>query len=257
MNRLRRLIAVAAVLVGLLGTAGTAQADAGFEGRVLDLVNRERASRGLGSLALASELQTAARRHADAMARGGFFAHSAPDGSTPVSRVEAAGYRGWTLVAENIAAGYDSPEQVMASWMSSPGHRENLLLPNAREIGIGHVYRAGTEFGNYWVQNFGARRDVPSAAPAAAPPSAAPAGCGFALGFKALRDQVPGVVGACLENEHHNPENGDGLQRTTGGLLVWRKADNFTAFTDGYRSWVAGPYGLQQRLNTERFAWER
>ena len=38
------------------------------------------------------------------------------------------------------------------------------------------------------------------------------------------------------------------------GLLVWRKADNHTAFTDGYRTWVNGPYGLQVRLNTARFS---
>src|SRR2546425_841223 len=107
MNTLRRLIALGVVLVGLLGTASTARADAGFEDRVLDLVNRERASRGLYPLVMVGELRDAARRYADAMARGGFFAHSAPDGSTPVSRVEAAGYRGWTLLAVNIAAGYD------------------------------------------------------------------------------------------------------------------------------------------------------
>ena len=40
------------------------------------------------------------------------------------------------------------------------------------------------------------------------------------------------------------------------GLLVWRKADNHTAFTDGYRTWVDGPKGVQKRLNTQRFAWE-
>ena len=46
------------------------------------------------------------------------------------------------------------------------------------------------------------------------------------------------------------------MQQTANGLLVWRKADNFTAFTDGYRSWIAGPYGVQARLNSERFFWE-
>ena len=91
----------------------------------------------------------------------------------------------------------------------------------------------------------------------AAQPAAAQAACGYQLGFKLIADQIPGLVGACLENEHANPANGDALQRTTGGLLVWRKADNFTAFTDGYRTWVNGPYGLQQRLNTETFDWER
>jgi hypothetical protein len=38
--------------------------------------------------------------------------------------------------------------------------------------------------------------------------------------------------------------------------MVWRKADSWTAFTDGYRTWINGPFGLQQRLNTQRFPWE-
>ncbi len=37
---------------------------------------------------------------------------------------------------------------------------------------------------------------------------------------------------------------------------MWRKADNWTAFTDGYRTWINGPNGLEQRLNSERFPWE-
>jgi peptidoglycan/xylan/chitin deacetylase (PgdA/CDA1 family) len=80
--------------------------------------------------------------------------------------------------------------------------------------------------------------------------------CGFQLGFKALRDQINEVVGDCLVDEHHNPENGDVLQETTRGMLVWRKGDNFTAFTDGARTWVNGPHGLQTRPNAERFDWE-
>ena len=88
------------------------------------------------------------------------------------------------------------------------------------------------------------------------PASAAAAECQFVLGFKTLRDLIGhDVVGECLENEHYN-HIGDSVQQTTGGLLVWRKADNWTAFTDGYRTWISGPYGLVQRLNTERFAWE-
>ena len=70
------------------------------------------------------------------------------------------------------------------------------------------------------------------------------------------RRKGPDKVGDCLENQRFNPENGDALQQTTGGLLVWRKADNWTAFTDGYRTWINGPYGLQARLNTEQFDWE-
>jgi hypothetical protein len=89
-----------------------------------------------------------------------------------------------------------------------------------------------------------------------APAAAQIGGCEFQLGFKTLRDMIPQIAGDCIENEWHNPYNGDGLQRTTRGLMVWRKADNWTAFTDGWTTWINGPFGLQARLNTERFAWE-
>ena len=87
--------------------------------------------------------------------------------------------------------------------------------------------------------------------------AAAAADCKFVLGFKALHAMIPDTVGACLENEQHHPGKGVTLQRTKNGLLVWQKASNHTAFTDGHRTWVSGPLGLQQRLNTERFDWER
>jgi len=78
----------------------------------------------------------------------------------------------------------------------------------------------------------------------------------FQLGFKALADLIPDVVGRPMEAEWHNAENGDGLQRTTTGLMVWRKADNWTAFTDGATTWINGPLGLQMRPNDQRFDWE-
>jgi hypothetical protein len=93
------------------------------------------------------------------------------------------------------------------------------------------------------------------------PQSANAAPCSFALGFKSLHDLIPEQVGACLVDEHHNPTNGDGLQETAGptgagGLLVWRKADNWTAFTDGYHTWINGAFGLERRLNVQLFWWE-
>src|ERR671932_387276 len=80
--------------------------------------------------------------------------------------------------------------------------------------------------------------------------------CRFVLGFATLRDLLgPRIVGDCLEDQRF-AANGNAEQRTTGGLLVWRKADNWTAFTDGFRTWVNGPYGLLMRRNDERFWWE-
>src|SRR5579864_6657634 len=80
--------------------------------------------------------------------------------------------------------------------------------------------------------------------------------CTFILGFAALHDLLPSVVGDCVTNELYDPTTGDALQQTTNGLLVWRKSDNWTAFTDGFQSWVNGPLGLQQRQNDQRFWWE-
>jgi hypothetical protein len=81
------------------------------------------------------------------------------------------------------------------------------------------------------------------------------ASCQFVLGFKTLHDLIPSIVGNCATNEAY-AVNGDATETTTNGLLVWRKADNHTAFTDGYRTWVNGPFGLQVRLNNARFPWE-
>jgi peptidoglycan/xylan/chitin deacetylase (PgdA/CDA1 family) len=85
--------------------------------------------------------------------------------------------------------------------------------------------------------------------------------CQFTLGFKALRDAIPALVGDCLDDAGHDPASGDGQQRTTahhgrGGLLVWRKADNWTAFTDGSTTWIDGPYGLESRPNADCLWWE-
>lgn len=87
------------------------------------------------------------------------------------------------------------------------------------------------------------------------PALAAAAPCEFRLGFKAIYDQMPAQVGTCVDNEAYN-SSGDSVQHTAGGMLAWRHADNWTAFTDGYHTWVDGPNGLQERLNSARFPWE-
>src|SRR6266540_4217857 len=87
--------------------------------------------------------------------------------------------------------------------------------------------------------------------------SSAESACSFRLGFKALHDLIPSIVGECLDDETHNNLNGDGLQRTVGGLLVWRQIDNWTAFTDGTTTWINGPEGLASRPNTgPLYPWE-
>ena len=81
-------------------------------------------------------------------------------------------------------------------------------------------------------------------------------GCSFVLGFAELRRLVGSEpVGECLEDEQPG-ENGDIIQATAHGMLVWRALDNVGAFNNGQHTWLNGPGGLQRRLNNERLAWE-
>lgn len=80
--------------------------------------------------------------------------------------------------------------------------------------------------------------------------------CSFKLGFKALHDLIPDVVGDCIGDEYWN-DVGDSNQFTARGLLAWRKADNRMAFTNGTTTWINGPYGVVSRPNGgPLFPWE-
>ncbi|WP_041939742.1 MULTISPECIES: CAP domain-containing protein [Frankia] len=120
--------------------------------QVVTLTNIEREREGLAPLAVDARLAAAAESHSRDMAARGFFAHTSPDGRTVSDRVTDLGYR-YARVAENIAAGQTTAEEVVAGWMQSPGHRANILIPQLRQIGVGHA--TGGEYGTYWTQVFG------------------------------------------------------------------------------------------------------
>ncbi|MEG3439854.1 CAP domain-containing protein [Pannus brasiliensis CCIBt3594] len=136
-----------------------------FDTRVLDLVNQQRQQRGLSRLTLSQELDTAADRYASDMANQDFFSHTGKDGSTMRSRVEKAGYTGWTTLGENIAAGQTTPEAVVNAWMNSSGHRANILNSKFTHMGLGYAYLANdtgqVNYKHYWVQDFGAGDPTP------------------------------------------------------------------------------------------------
>ncbi|MFZ5916578.1 MAG: CAP domain-containing protein [Chloroflexota bacterium] len=153
-----------------------------WEWQVIRLVNQERADQSLPPLKFNANLRSAARAHSQDLGVDNYFAHDSYNytgGSWAYvqswnDRIQS--YYGGDGVAENIAAGYDSPESVMAAWMGSEGHRENILSLR-REIGVGYYYDASDAaniycpagcssqynngpYYNYWVQDFGSRSDV-------------------------------------------------------------------------------------------------
>lgn len=130
---------------------------------VLELVNEARASaRRCGikrhdaapPLAWSAILERAALAHARDIAARDELDHAGSDGSTPGERAMRAGYQ-WKAVGENIAFGQRTAEQVVASWLKSPGHCANLMDADFTEMGVANaVDRSATRI--YWTQLFAA-----------------------------------------------------------------------------------------------------
>jgi uncharacterized protein YkwD len=155
--------------------------NASFASQVVTLVNQHRASLGLGALAVDAALTDSAVWKARHMANYGYFDHSDPAppvARDPFQRMSDCGYSAGGALGENIAAGQQTPADVMAAWIASTGHRMNLENPAFQSIGVGVAI--GGPYGIYWVQDFaggvsvGAPPPSPPPAPPAPPPPAAP-----------------------------------------------------------------------------------
>ena len=161
--RRRRGTAAVAALLALLVTLlvpTAARADAGAEASFVQLVNQERAARGLAPLAVADDLVAVARRHSGRMADADDLHHN-PSLATEVSD--------WQKVGENVGRG-PSVDPIHTAFMESPGHRANILDGDWTQIGIGVVVRDGT----VWVTEV-FREPLAATAPAPAPaPEPAP-----------------------------------------------------------------------------------
>lgn len=113
-----------------------------LEAKMVTLVNSERQKRGLEQLQPSLSLATVAKSHSDDMIRRGYFSHIDPDGKNPGDRAVAAGINA-SYLAENIASeNYREPplslmERAHKSLMASQHHRENILRPGLKSIGIG------------------------------------------------------------------------------------------------------------------------
>lgn len=131
----------------------------------LCLLNAERRAHGLRAVRENRRLRRAAVRHSRAMVRDRFFEHTSPSGSTMAGRVARTGYD-WSSLGENIAWGtatLATPAAIVRGWMTSPGHRANVLGSRFREIGIGiapgvPLALLPGERGATYTTDFGSRR---------------------------------------------------------------------------------------------------
>ena len=138
------------------------------EAQVVALTNQQRRLNGCNvDLVLSAQLTAAAYAHSRDMALNNFFSHTGSDQSTMVSRITDTGYN-YAMLAENIAAGNSTPQQVVAAWMNSAPHRANILNCGLHELGVGYYYQADDQpnvqtgdpdvagpFFYYWTEDFG------------------------------------------------------------------------------------------------------
>lgn len=106
---------------------------------VAQLSNQYRANASLPSLILRESLSNSAQAKADDMAAKGYFAHNAPDGTTPWSFFANVGYS-YTTAGENLALTNQSATSVVDGWYNSPGHRANMLSSEFTEVGYGIAF---------------------------------------------------------------------------------------------------------------------
>ena len=127
-----------------------AKTKSSYAEKVLKLVNKERAKAGRKALKLDALLNRTAMVRAKEITK--VFSHDRPNGSSCFSILKEIGIS-YRAAGENIAAGQQTPEEVVNSWMNSDGHRANILSADFEKLGVGYVKTDGA-YKHYWVQLF-------------------------------------------------------------------------------------------------------
>lgn len=106
--------------------------------KLFELTNQERAAHNLQPLKYNDKLAAAAEKKAENMFSVGYWAHFAPDGTTPWSFILGQGYQ-YSVAGENLAKGFYFSNAVVDAWMNSPSHRENMLRESYQDVGYAVV----------------------------------------------------------------------------------------------------------------------
>jgi uncharacterized protein YkwD len=131
---------------------------------VLTKLNAIRVSHGLVPLVVDTQLTAAALEHSKEMLARGYFSHDSFDGSSYDKRIKRYYRKG--KVGENLV--WSAPNlgaaRALVLWMGNAGHRDAILDPRWRVIGIGAVHsaRAPAKYGGrattVITTDFGTRR---------------------------------------------------------------------------------------------------
>ena len=102
---------------------------------VIAETNDQRVKLGLRPLTKSPLLTLAAQKKAANMFQQQYWAHIAPDGTKPWHFMKVVGYD-YRYAGENLAKDFAVTDDMVAAWMRSPKHRQNILNPKYTEIGV-------------------------------------------------------------------------------------------------------------------------
>lgn len=122
---------------GLIGIP-QAMASSISPSNIIQLTNQQRAAAGLNTLTPNAKLMSAAQAKANNMFEEQYWDHYGPNGETPWMFISQAGYT-YVYAGENLAKGFRTAEGVHEAWMASPTHKENIMSPNYKDIGVAVV----------------------------------------------------------------------------------------------------------------------
>ena len=103
--------------------------------QLLVLTNEKRQETGVAPLTVNDNLSQAAINKASDMFGKNYWAHNAPDGTTPWVFIKGSGYN-YIYAGENLARGFNNASEVINAWMASPEHRKNMLSSNYQNVGF-------------------------------------------------------------------------------------------------------------------------
>lgn len=127
----------------------------------LRVINRYRKENGLKPVRLDKRLSKVAHWMGRDMVANDYFSHVDQLGRDPFARLLDFKYPDDTWRGENLAAGSEDAEGAFTQWRESEAHNRNMLNGNYRAIGIARVYDPSSEYGWYWVTEFGSRVVAP------------------------------------------------------------------------------------------------
>ena len=131
----------AALALGLVLGLSTAASAADYAGAI----SAYRRSKGMPAVQLDAKLNAMALKQAQAMSASGSVSHSA--GGSFFTRIKPLNKQ---RAAANIGAGFIAFAEMLKQWENSAGHRENLLMPGARRIGVAFVDNAASPYRRFW-----------------------------------------------------------------------------------------------------------